>query len=149
MIAGAAHQIVQAGAFAAEDDHQIAGKVELVVCGRAVLVETDDPEVAALEVLKCADKIDDAGDTKVLGGSGARFDSGGRERSGAALGKQDAVNSGPIGNAQESAKVLRVFNAVECEKQASSVPGGETGLEKIFERKKFLRADERDNALMC
>ncbi len=49
MIAGAAHEIVEAGTFAAKDDDKIAGEIELVVCGGAAFVESDDPQVAALE----------------------------------------------------------------------------------------------------
>ena len=74
MVAGFADQIVEAFALAAEDQDQIAGEVELVVVGGAALVETDDPEILLLELLKGADQIDDAGDAEVLGGSGAGLD---------------------------------------------------------------------------
>jgi hypothetical protein len=52
MVAGAADEIVEAGAFAAEDDDEIAGEIELIVCRRAAFVEADDPEVAALELFE-------------------------------------------------------------------------------------------------
>ena len=85
MVAGAAHEIVEARAFAAEDDDEIAGEIELVVCGRAAFVEPDDPEVAALELFEGANEVDDAGDAEVLGGSGTGFDRrrGSGERRGA------------------------------------------------------------------
>ena len=37
MVAGTSDQIVKAGAFAAEDDDEIAREIELVVCDRAAL----------------------------------------------------------------------------------------------------------------
>ena len=46
MVAGAADEVVQARALAAEDENAVAGQVELVVVGCAALVETDDPEIA-------------------------------------------------------------------------------------------------------
>lgn len=52
MIAGSANEIVKAGAFTAEDDDEIACEIELVVFGRAAFVETDYPEIAALELFE-------------------------------------------------------------------------------------------------
>jgi hypothetical protein len=52
MVAGAAHEIVETGAFAAKDDDEIAGEIELVVWGGAAFVETNDPEIAALELFE-------------------------------------------------------------------------------------------------
>ncbi len=118
VVAGAADEIVQARALAAKDDDEIAGEVELVVVGFAAFVETDDPEVVPLEVFEGADEIDDAGDAEVLGCAGAGFDGGGTEGSGAALGEEDAIDSGAIGHAEQSAEVLRIFDAVEGEDEA-------------------------------
>ena len=118
MVAGAADKIVEAGALAAEDEDEIAGEVELVVVGRAAFVETDDPEIVVLEIFKGADKIDDAGDAKMLGGARAGFEGGGAEGSGAALGEDDAVDTGAIGNAEERTEVLRIFDTVEREDEA-------------------------------
>ena len=73
----------------------------------------------------------------------------GAQGSGAALGEQDAVDAGAIGNAKKSAEVLRVFNAVEREHEASGRLAGGIGIEEIFEGEKFLRANERDDALVC
>ena len=118
MIAGAADEIVQACAFAAEDDDEIAGEIELVVGGGAAFVETDDPEITALEFFEGSNEVDDAGDAEMLGGSGTGFDGGGAEWSGAALGEEDAVDTRAIGDAKKSAEILRVFNAVEREEEA-------------------------------
>ena len=49
IVAGAAHEIVEPGALAAKDNNEIAGEIELVVCGGAAFVQTNDPQVAALE----------------------------------------------------------------------------------------------------
>jgi hypothetical protein len=62
MVAGAVHEIVETGAFSPENNNEVAGEIELVVCSAAALVETDDPEVAALEILKSADQVNDSGD---------------------------------------------------------------------------------------
>ena len=51
VVAGAADEIVEAGAFAAEDEDAVAGKVELVVVGRTAFVEADDPDVLLLQLL--------------------------------------------------------------------------------------------------
>ena len=148
MVTGAAHKIVEACAFAAEDHDEIAGEIELVVGGGAAFVETDDPEIAALELFEGADQIDDASDAEMLGGSGTGFDGGRAEWRGAALGEEDAVDTGAIGDAKKSAEILRIFNAVEREEEAADAWSGGIGLEEIFEREKFLRADERDDALV-
>ncbi len=147
VIAGAADEIVQARALAAKDDDEIAGEVELVVIGFAAFVETDDPKVVLLEFFEGADEIDDAGDAEVLGCAGAGFDGGGAEWSGAALGEDDAIDSGAIGNAEQSAEVLRIFDAIESEDEACG--GARSRRSKqILDGEKFLRADKRDNALV-
>ena len=149
MVAGATNKIVETGAFAAEDNDEIAGEIELVVWDGAAFVETHDPKVAALELLEGANEVDDTGDAEVLSGSGTGFDCGGAEWSGAALGEENAVDTRAIGDAKESAEVLRVFNAVKREKKASAGFAGWIGREKIFEGEELLRANERDDALVC
>ncbi len=124
MVAGAADEIVKACAFATENDDEIAGEIELVVVGRAAFIETDDPEIVALEIFKSADEVDDAGDAEMLGRAGAGFDGRGAEGSGTALGEEDAVDTGAIGNAKKSAEVLRVFDAVKGEDEASGRVAG-------------------------
>ena len=149
MIAGAANEIVEASAFAAEDDDEIAGEVELVVGSGAAFIESDDPEIAALELFEGADEVDDAGDAEVLGGSGAGFDGGSAERSGAALGEEDTVDASAIGDTKKSAEVLRVFNSVKREEEASGgIAHGGIGREEVLEGEEFMRADKRDDTLV-
>ncbi len=147
MVAGAADEIVKSCALATEDDDEVAGEIELIVVGCAPFIETDDPEIVALEIFKSADKVDDTGDAKMLGGACAGLDGGGAEGSGTALGEDDAIDTGAIGNAEKSAEILRVFNAVEGEDEASCRVAG-YGLEEIFDGERFLRTDERDDSLM-
>ncbi len=52
VVAGAADQVVEAGAFAAEDEDTVAGEVELVVVGGAAFVEADDPDVLLASALR-------------------------------------------------------------------------------------------------
>ena len=103
VVAGAADEVVKASALAAEDDDEIAGEVEVVVVGLAAFVESNDPEILLLEVFKRADEVDNASDAEVLGCTGTGFDGHGAERSGAALGEDDAVDTGAIGNAEKRA----------------------------------------------
>jgi hypothetical protein len=112
VVTGAADEVVEARAFAAKDEDAVAGEVELVVVGRAALVETDDPEVLALEFFEGADEIDDTSDAQVFGCAGAGLDGGGTEWGGTALGENDAVDAGTVGDTQQSAEVLRIFDAV-------------------------------------
>ena len=97
MVAGAADEIVEARALAAEDEDAVAGEVELVVVGCAALVESDDPEIAILELFEGADEVDDAGDAEMLGCSRAGFDGDGAEGRGAALGEDDAIDACAVG----------------------------------------------------
>jgi hypothetical protein len=147
VIAGAADEIVKAGAFAAKHEDTVAGEVELVVVGSATFVEADDPYVLLLQVLEGANEVDDAGDAQVFGGSGAGLYGHWTERRGAAFGKDDAVDASSVCNAEESTKILRIFNTVEGQEQTRLRWIGRG--EKILDGKGFLLADEGDNALMC
>jgi hypothetical protein len=86
----------------------------------------------------------------MLGGACAGFDCYGTEGGGAALGEDDSVDACSIGYAEQSAEVLRVFYAVEGEKQAAGacVCGGGVGREQVFDGEEFLRADESNYALV-
>jgi hypothetical protein len=146
MVAGATDEIVQASALTAKDDDKIAGEVEQVVVGLATLVEAHDPEVVLLEVFEGADEIDDAGDAEMLCRAGSGFDGYGAERSRAALGEDDAIDTCAIGYAEQSAEVLRIFNAIEGKNQAGGACGQRTI--QVFNGKKFLRTDECDHSLV-
>jgi hypothetical protein len=146
VVAGAADEIVEARALAAEDEDAVSGEVELVVIGLAALVETDDPDVLTLEFFKGADEVDYAGDAQVLGCAGAGLDGNRTQGSGTALGEHDAVNSGTVGHAQQGAEVLRVFNAVESEEQAGGTRNARR--EEVFDGEKFLRVDQGHDALV-
>ena len=64
MVAGAAHEIVESGAFAPKNEDAVAGQVELVVVGRASFIESDGPDIALLEIFECANEIDNPGDAE-------------------------------------------------------------------------------------
>ena len=143
MIAGAADQVVQAGAFASEDDYDVRREVEPVVILGAALIEADGPQVVLLEDLERADEVDDAGQTQVFSSARGGFEGSGAEGSGATLGKQNAVDAGGFGGAEQRAQVLGILYAVEGK--------DETGLragEQIFEAEEFALADNGDDALM-
>ena len=119
MVAGAADQVVKACALATEDDDEIAGEVELVVVRLASFVETHDPEILPLEIFESADEVDDARDAQVLGCPRAGFDGHGAQGRGTALGENDTIDAGTIGNAEKRAKILRIFNAIKSEDETS------------------------------
>ena len=72
------------------------------------------------EFFEGADEVDDAGNAEVLGGTGAGLYRYGAEGGGAALGEDDAVNAGSVGDAQQRAQILRIFHAIEREQKARS-----------------------------
>jgi hypothetical protein len=150
VVAGASHQVVQASAFAAEDEDAVAGEVEAIVISFAPLIQADDPEILALEFFKGAHEVYDSSDAKMLCRAGARLYGHGTERRRPALGKYDAIHSRTIGNSQKRAKVLRVFNTVEGKHQPGlwSTSGRVSRLEQIFNSKEFLRANEGNNSLV-
>jgi hypothetical protein len=148
VVAGAADEIVEASAFATEDKDAIAGEVEAVVIGGAALVETDDPEVLALEIFEGADEVDDAGDAEVLCCPCAGLDGNGAERGGAAFGEDDAVDACAIGNAEQSAEVLGVFDSVESEHKAGGTGNGWGGGEEVFNGEQAHGFDHGNDALV-
>ena len=143
MIAGAANQIVQPGAFASQHEHGIGPEIVAVVIRRAALVEADAPEVALLEHFKGANQIDHAREAKMLGGSGRGLDGDGAQRGGTALGEQDAVDAGGFGGAQQRAQVLRVFDAVESQDQARF-----GAIEQVFHPEKPALPDHGNHSLV-
>jgi hypothetical protein len=112
VVAGAADQIVETGAFAAEYEDAVSAKVELVIVRSAAFIQADDPDVLLFQLLKSADQVDDASNAKVFGGTGAGFYGDRAERRSTALREDYAVDAGAIGNAQKSAEILRIFDAI-------------------------------------
>ena len=115
MIAGAADQVVEAGALAAQHQNAVAGQVKLVIVRCAPFIEADNPEIFPLQLLESPYQVDDAGDAKVLGGSRAGLYSDRAQRGRTPLGQNDPIHSGSVGNAKEGAQVLRIFNSVESQ----------------------------------
>ena len=146
VVAGAADEVVEALAFASEDDDGVSREVKSVVGLGAVFIEADDPEVVFLELLEGPDEIDDAGEAEVLGGSGGGFEGDGAEGGGAAFGEEDAIDTGSFGRTEERAEVLGVFDAVEREEEMRGGAGG--GRDKIFEVEEITLANDGDHALM-
>jgi hypothetical protein len=144
VVAGAADEIVQAIAFASEDDYGIGREIVPVVTGSSALIEPYAPEVLLFELFEGADKVDHAGDADVFGGSGGGFHGGGADWGGAALGEEDAVDSGGIGSAEERAEILGVFDAVEGEQKA-----GFGSSEKVFEVEELARTNNGNNSLVA
>ena len=85
----------------------------------------------------------------MLDSSCAGFDGGRAEWSRAAFGEEDTVDTGTISDAKKSAKILRVFNAVKREEEASGgFLCGWVGLKQVFKGEKFLWMNERDDTLV-
>lgn len=147
VIAGAANKIVQASPFASKDNYRIGREVEAVVIPVATLVEADDPEIVFFESFESADKVDDASQAEMLGGSGRGFNGDRTEGSGAALGEEDAVDAGAFGGAQERAQVLGIFDTIEGEDEAGFGTIAGDG-EQIFKVEEVALADDGDDALV-
>ena len=118
MVTGASREVVEALAFAAEDDDGVCGPVIGVVVDGAALVEADAPDVLLLELLEGADEIDDAGDAYVFGGAGGGFDGDGAKGRRTSLRENDTVDASSVSGAQERAEVLGIFDAVKGEQEA-------------------------------
>jgi hypothetical protein len=102
MVACAADQVVKPGALAPEDKDAVAREVELVVIGRAPLVEPDDPEVPLFELFQSTNKINDTGDAQVFGRACTSLYHNGAQWGGPALSQENAVDAGAVGNAKQS-----------------------------------------------
>jgi hypothetical protein len=148
VVAGFADEVVEACAFAAEDEDAVAAEIELVVVGCAAFVESNDPHILALELFKGADEVDDSGDAEMLGCAGAGLHGDRAERSGTTLGEDDAVYACAVGYTEKSAEVLGVFNAVEGEQQAARADFLMVWGEKVFDGQRLLRAHHGHYALM-
>jgi hypothetical protein len=146
VIAGLLYEVMEAGTFAAEDQAAVGGgEVEVGVVGGSALVEADDPDVGLLHLLERADEVGNAGDADVLGGSGGGLGDHCGDGGGAALGEEDAVDAGAVGGAEEGAKVMRVFDAVEGEEKAVAV---RWRCQKVLNSKELAVAEEGDDALV-
>ena len=117
VVAGLFDQIVQAGAFASEDEDAVGAEVEIHIVWSPAFVEAEDPDVGLLHLLERADEVGDAGDSDVFGGTGGGLGDGRGDWGGAAFGQDDSVDSRAIGGAQERAEVVRVLDAVEGEEE--------------------------------
>jgi hypothetical protein len=146
VVTGFFDKVVETGAFASEDENAVGFEVEVGVVGSAALVEADDPDVFLLELLEGADEVGDAGDADVLGCSGGGLGHGSGDRSGTAFGKDDAIDACAVGGAEESAKVVGVFYAVEGEEEA--ILAVFFGGEEIFDGEEFALADDGEDALV-
>jgi hypothetical protein len=154
VVAGALDEVVEAAAFAAEDEADVLLEIEVGVVGGTALVEAYDPDVLFLKGFEGAGDVDDLGDADVLAGAGGGFGGDGGERGGAALGKDDAVDAGAVGGAKERAQVVGIFYAVEGEEEAFA--GGACGsveevgwlCQEVFEGEEFALAEEGYDALV-
>jgi hypothetical protein len=124
MIAGLFDQVVQACAFAPEDEDAIDGEIEVGVIGRSSFVQADDPDVGLLHLLESADEIGHACDPNVFGGSGRGLGYGRGDGCTAPFRQQDAANPSAFGSSKESSKVVRVFKTVQSEEEFWEARGG-------------------------
>ena len=147
MVTGALNEIVEPGAFAAENKAAVLTEVEVGVVGGAALVEADDPDVLLLHRFEGASYVDDLGDADVLGGTGGGLRGDGAEGGGPALGEDDAVDAGAIGGAEEGAEVMGVLDAIESKEKAVS-GGADGGVEEVLQSEEFALAKEGDDALV-
>ena len=146
MIAGAAHQVVQSRTFAAEDKREVAAEIEQVVVGRTALIETDNPNILAFQLLKRTNQVDDPCDAQVLRCASAGLHGDRAQGCGTPFREDDAVHAGSIGDTQQGAKILGVFDAIESEYQPCGA--GLYRNKEIFDGQRFLRTYNCNYALM-
>jgi hypothetical protein len=146
VVAGLFDEVVEAGSLAAQDEDAVGAEVEVHVVGGAALVEAEDPDVFLLELFERADEVGDSGYADVLGGSGGGLGDGAGDGGRAPLGEDDAVDTGSVGGAEESAEVVGVFDAVECEEEAVLAVG--FGGEEVFDGEELALADDGEDSLM-
>ena len=147
VVAGAADQIVEAGAFAAEDEDAVAGEVELVVVGwpRSSSPMTQrfwrlSSSRARTRLTTRAMRRCSAAPALALTATGLR----GAERRSVRM-----TPSTPAPSATRS-RAPR-FCGSSTPSRASSrraAPGWRSAVEEVFDGEEFLRADEGDDALM-
>ena len=147
MVAGPANQVVQAGAFAAQDQDAVPGEIEAVVVGRTSLIESNDPDVLLLQFFECPDQVHNPRNPQVFRRARAGLQSHWAERGGAPLREDDTIDTGSIRNAEQRTEVLRIFYAVQCHKKARL--RRIRSREQVLDRKKLLRLHKGDNALVC
>jgi hypothetical protein len=146
VVAGLLDEVVEARAFATEDENAIGGEIEVGVVGGTTLVESDDPDVSFLHLLEGADEIGDSGDTNVFGGPGRGFGYGGGNGGAATLREENAVDSGSIGRSEEGPEIVGVFDAVERKEEAG--PASCIGNEEVFDGEECPLTKVGDNALV-
>jgi len=150
MIAGATDKIVESCAFPPENEHTVARKVELVIFGRSALVETDNPEVLALQVLKRAHEVDHARDPEMFRGACAGLYRSRAERRRATLGENDAIHPRAVSHTQQGSQILRIFHTVESQHQPRRRMTGDADRrrEEIFNLEKLLRPHHGNYSLV-
>jgi hypothetical protein len=146
-VAGALHEVMEAGALAAEDQADILAKVKLGVIRSSALLEPDDPDVVVFELLEGAGEIGDAGDADVLGGAGGGLGNDSTEWGGTAFGEEDAGDPSAVGGAEQSAEVVGILDAIEGQEETMAGGVGWSG-EEVFELKEFSFPKEGDDALV-
>ncbi len=129
VVAGLFDKIVETRTLATEDEDGVGGEVVVGVAGGTTLVETYHPDVGLLHLFE---------------GSGGGFGDGTGDGGGAAFGEQNAVDSGAVCGAEEGAQVVRVFDAVESEKEAGVAWEGD----EIFDSEELAFADKGENTLV-
>jgi hypothetical protein len=82
----------------------------------------------------------------MFGGTGAGLDGYRTQGGRTPFGQQYSIYPSSVGHAQESAKILRIFNAVQSQQQVRRA--GCSWREKVFDGKKLLWVHQGHNALM-
>lgn len=116
-IAGSAGEVVQAGAFAPEDQHAACRQVVLVVVDLSPLIEARAPEAGLLESAERADKVDDTRQPHMLRRTRRGLDGGSAQRRGTPLRRDHSIDARSLGAAQQRTKILRIFDAVQSQHQ--------------------------------
>jgi hypothetical protein len=111
---------VKAFAFGAHDDDGMIGPGDAIVGRVAALIQAIDKVAHVLEGAKGLIDIAGAHDRQVFESSGGCFGNGIGQAHGAPLGDDDRSGPGGMRGTDDSAKVMRVFHAVENNDESGS-----------------------------
>jgi len=133
--------LMKTAAFAAQYDGARRSKRHLIVGMCATLVQTVDPIAALLQIFERPAHVDDADHRQVSQRTRGRPRHDFCESRGAAFGDQDCGSTRRVGRADDRAKIMRVFDAVEHDVKAAAGSG-------IVERGELFGGTEGDHSLV-
>ena len=149
-VAAFARQVVEAFAFAAEDDADRGRVVGFGVAFIGAFIESDEPVACFLQFFHGAHEVRNLGDGQVRYGASGSTRDGVSESGGAAFGNDDAMRACGERRANDGAEIVGIFDAIEKhdESFASVIGAFVCGGENVFECGCGAHSSKCDDSLM-